>query len=121
MSTDHRSMNLSDFKPPRLPIARTAARMGHSDNLNIGLADPVNYHVRETSEEKFPRTMQMHGPSFRSLLDLTDGVIEFRDESIRGGGIAFGIPFAGRFCLSDRVRMEPNVWSGHQQQDADYR
>jgi hypothetical protein len=94
-------------------MARTAAPMGHSDNLNSGLRDPVNYHVRETSEEKSPRAMQMHGPSLGTLLDLTDGVIEFRDESIRGRGIAFGIPIVSRFCLGDRVRMEPNAWSGH--------
>ena len=105
-------MNLSDFKPPRLPIARPAARMGHSDNLNGGFANPVNYTVRKTSEEKSPRTMQMHSPSLRTLLDLTNGVIEFRDESIRGRGIAFGIPLVGRFCLNDGVRMNPNAWCG---------
>jgi len=113
VSTEHRSMNLSDFKPPRLPIAGTAAPMGHSNNLNGGSGDPVNYRVRETSEEKFPRTTQMHGPSLRTLLDLTDGVTELRDESIRGRGIAFGIPFVGSLCLSDCVRMEPNAWSVH--------
>ena len=66
--------------------------MGHSYNLNSGLGEPVNYRVRETPEEKSPRAAQMHGPPLRTLLDLTDGVIEFRDESTRGGGIAFGIP-----------------------------
>ena len=75
-------MDLSDFKPPRIPIARTAAPMGHRDNLDGGLGDPVNYRVRETSEEKFSRATQMHGPPLRSVLDLTDGVIEFRDESV---------------------------------------
>ena len=113
VSTNNLSINLADFKPPRLPIARTAAPMGHSDNLNGGLGDPVNYTVRETAEEKFPRTMQMHGPTLRTGLDLTDGVIEFRDESIRSRGIAFGIPLVCRLCLSDRVRMESNAWSGH--------
>ncbi len=88
------------LKPPRLPITRTALW-------------PVNYLVRETSEEKFPRTMQMHGPTLRSGLDLTDGVIEFRDESIRSRGIAFGIPRVGSLCLSNRVRMEPNAWRRH--------
>jgi len=83
------------------------------DNLNGGLGGPVNYSVRETSEEKFSRATQMHGPPLRTVLDLTDGVVEFRYESIRGRGIAFGIPFVGRLCLSDRVRMEPNAWSGH--------
>jgi len=87
--------------------------MRHSNNLNSGLGHPVNYRVRETAEEKSPRTMQMHGPPLRTVLDLTDGVIEFRDESICGRGIAFGIPLVGRLCLSDRVRMEPNAWSGH--------
>ena len=105
-------MDLPDLKP-RLPIARTAAPMGHSYNLNGGLGDPVNYRVRETPEEKSPRTAQMHGPPLRTLLDLTDGVIEFRDESIRRRGISFGIPIVSRLCLGDRVRMEPNAWSGH--------
>ena len=112
MNRDHLSMDLPDLKP-RLPIAGTAPPMGHSYNPNSGLGDPVNYCVRETSEEKSPRTPEMHGPPLRTLLDLTDGVIEFRDESTRGRGIAFGIPLVGRFCLSDRVRMEPNAWSGH--------
>jgi len=106
-------MDLSDLKPPRLPITRAAAPVGHSDNLNGGFRDPVNYTIRETAEEKFPRTMQMHGPTLRTSLDLTDGVVEFRDGSIRSRGIAFGIPLVGRSCVSDRVRMEPNVWSGH--------
>jgi hypothetical protein len=101
------------LKPPRLPITRTAASMGHSDNLNGRFGDPVNYPVGKTSEEKFPRTMQMHGPTLRTGLDLTDGVIEFRDESIRSREIAFCIPLVGSLCLSDRVRMEPNAWSGH--------
>src|SRR6266508_3033752 len=101
------------LKPPRLPITRTAAPMGHSDNLNGGFGDQVNYPVRETSEEKFPRTMQMHGPTLRIGLDLTDGVIEYRDESIRSRGIAFGIPRVGSLCLSNRVRMEPNAWRRH--------
>ncbi len=105
-------MDLPDLKP-RLPMARTAAPMGHSDNLNGGLGDPVNYRVRETSEEKFSRTTQMHGPPLRTLLDLADGAIEFRDESIRGRGIAFSIPIVSRLCLSDCVRMESNAWSGH--------
>ena len=88
-------MDLSDFKPPRPPIARTATPMGHRDNLDGGLVDPVNYPVRETSEEKFSRATQMHGPPLGTVLDLTDGVIEFRDESNRGRGIAFGIPLVG--------------------------
>lgn len=61
--------------------------MGHRDNLDGGFGNAVNYLVRETAEEKSPRATQMHDPSFRTLLDLTDGVIEFRDESIRGSGI----------------------------------
>ena len=69
--------------------------MGHRDNLDGGLVDPVNYPVRETSEEKFSRATQMHGPPLGTVLDLTDGVIEFRDESNRGRGIAFGIPLVG--------------------------
>ena len=56
--------------------------------------------------------MQMHRPTLRTGLDLTDGVIEFRDESICSSGIAFGIPLVGSLCLSDRLRMEPNAWSG---------
>jgi hypothetical protein len=106
-------MDLSDLKSPGLPITRTSPPVGHSNNLNGGFGNPVNYPVRETSEEKFPRTMQMHGPTLRTALDLSDGVIEFRDESIRGRGIAFGIPLVGSFCLSDRVRMEPNAWTSH--------
>ena len=112
MNSDHLSMDLPDLKP-RLPIAGTAASMGHSDNLNGGLDDPVNYRVRETPEEKSPRTAQMHGSPLRTGLDLADGVIEFRDESIRGRGIAFGIPVVSRLRLSDCVRMESNAWSGH--------
>ena len=103
------SMDLSDFKPPRLPIARTAARMGHRDNLDGGLGDQVNYPLREASEEKFSRATQMHRPPLGTVLDLTDGVIEFRGESIRGRGIAFGIPLVGSLYLSDRVRMEPTL------------
>ena len=113
MSTDHRCVKLSDCKLPRLPIARPASRMGHSDNLNGRFGNAVNNRVRETAEEKSPRAMQMHRPSLRPLSDLADGVIEFRDESICGSGIAFGIPIVSRFCLSDCCRMEPNAWSGH--------
>ena len=87
--------------------------MGHSDNLNSGLGDPVNYPVAETPEEKSPRTPQMHGPLLRTALDLTDGVIEFRDESIPSRATAFGILGVGSLCFSDRVRMESNAWSGH--------
>jgi hypothetical protein len=86
--------------------------MGHCDNLNGGFGDPVNYPVGETSEEKFPRTMQVHGPALRTRLDLTDGVIEFREESIRSSRIPLGILLVGSLCLSDRLRMEPNAWSG---------
>src|SRR5688500_6443032 len=107
------SIDSFDLKPPRPPITRTAAAMGQSDNLNGGMGEPVNYRVRETSEKKFSCTIQMHGPPLRTGLDLTDGVIELRDESIRSRGIAFGIPLVGSPGLSDRVRMEPNAWSGH--------
>ena len=105
-------MDLSVLKSPRLPITRTASPVGHRNHLNGGFGDPVNYPVRETSEEKFPRIMQMHRPTLRTGLDLTDGVIEFRDESICSSGIAFGIPLVGSLCLTDRLRMEPNAWSG---------
>ena len=105
-------MDLSVLKSPRLPITRTASPVGHRDHLNGGFGDPVNYPVRESSEEKFPRILQMHRPTLRTGLDLTDGVIEFRDESICSSGIAFGIPLVGSLCLSDRLRMEPNAWSG---------
>src|SRR5437667_6350677 len=71
-------MDLSVLKSPRLPITRTASPVGHRNHLNGGFGDPVNYPVRETSEEKFPRIMQMHRPTLRTGLDLTDGVIEFR-------------------------------------------
>jgi len=106
-------MDLSGLNSPRLPITRTAAPVGHSDNLNGGFGDPVNYPVRETSEEKFPRAMQMNGPTLRTGLDLTNGVIEFRDERIRSREIAVDIPLVGSLCLSDRVRMEPNAWTSH--------
>ena len=105
-------MDLSVLKPSRLPITRTASPVSHRDNLNGGFGDPVNYPVRETSAETFPRIMQMHRPTLPTGLDLTDGVIEFSDESICGSGIAFGIPPIGSLCLSDRLRMEPNAWSG---------
>ena len=62
------------------------------------------------SVEKFPCIMQMHRPTLRTGLNLTDGVIEFRDESICSSGIAFGLPLVGSLCLSDRLRMEPNAW-----------
>ena len=71
--------------------------MGPCDNLNGGFGDPVNY-LRETSEEKFPSSMPMHGPALRTGLDLTDGVIEFRHESICSRGIAFGIPLVAAFA-----------------------
>jgi hypothetical protein len=106
-------MDLSVLKPPGLPITRTASAMGHCDNLNGGFGDSVNYPVGETSEEKFPRTMQVHGPALRTRLDLTDGVIELREESIRSSRIPLGLPLVGSLCLSDRLRMEPNAWSGH--------
>src|SRR5580765_6581752 len=77
-------MDLSVLKPSRLPISRTASPVSHRDDLNGGFGDPVNYPVRKTSEKKFPRIMQMHRPTLRTGLDLTDGVIEFNDESICG-------------------------------------
>ena len=105
-------MDLSVLKSPRLPIARTVSPVGHRDHLNGGFGYPLNYPVRKTSEAKFPLIMQMHRPALRTGLDLTDGVIEFRDESICSSGIAFGIPLVGSLCLSDRLRMESNAWSG---------
>jgi hypothetical protein len=105
-------MDLSVLKSPRLPITRTASSVRHRDYLNGEFGDPVKYSVRETSEEKFPRIIQMHRPPLRTGLDLPDGVIEFRDKSFCGSGIAFGIPVVGSLCLSDRLRMESNAWSG---------
>ena len=113
VSSDQLIMDLSAFKAPRPPIARTAAPMGHSDNLNCGSGDPVDYRVWKTSEKKFSGATQMYGPPLRTALDLTDGVAQFRDESIRGRGIAFRIPIVSRLRLGDRLRMEPNAWKGH--------
>src|SRR5262249_31344588 len=92
---------------------RTAMPVGDSDDLNGGSGVPVNYSVRETPEEKFPRAKQVHGPTLWTVLDSTDGVVQFKDESIRSKGITFGIPFIGGLCFSDRIRMEPNAWNGH--------
>jgi hypothetical protein len=101
------------LKPPPLRVTRTASSVGHCDDLNDRIRDPVNYRVGKTSEEKFPRAMQVHGPTLRIGLDLTNGEIELSDKSIRGRGIAFGISLVGSLCLSDRVRMELNAWSAH--------
>jgi hypothetical protein len=77
-------MDLLGLESAGSPVPRTAASVGDCDDLNFSCCS----------------------------MDLTDGVIEFRDESICSSGIAFGIPLVGSLCLSDRLRMEPNAWSG---------
>ena len=106
-------MDLFVLKPPRPPVPRTAASVGDGDDLKFSFCDSVNYAVRKPSEEKLPRTVQVHWPSLGTAFDFTDGVIELGHESICGGGIAFGIPPIGSPCLCDGIRMDPNAWSGH--------
>jgi hypothetical protein len=105
-------MDLLGLKSAGSPVPRTAASVGDCDDLNFSCCSSVNYAVRKPPKEKFPRIMQMHRPTLRTGVDLTDGIIEFRDESLCSSGIAFGIPLVGSLCLSDRLRMEPNAWSG---------
>jgi len=58
----------------------------------VDFDDPINHLVGKTPEEKFPRAVHMHRPTFGVVLDLSDSVIGFRNKSVRSGGIAIAIP-----------------------------
>lgn len=87
--------------------------MSHSDNLNGRFDDPVNHRVGKTSEQNFPRALDVDRPTAGIALDLTDGMIEFHNKSTRGGRIALKVPLVRGFGFSDRVRVESNASSGH--------
>lgn len=102
VSTNNLSINLADFKPPRLPIARTAAPMGHSDNLNGGLGDPVNFRGKLGGEISLYPANAWSTAQDRSGF----GVIEFRDESVDCVRHTNRRPL-----LPQRSRQdEPNAW-----------
>lgn len=106
-------MNPSFLKSSRFPISRTASSVGDSDNLDGRFSDPVNHSIGETSEHKSPRSLRVHRPNLGFALDLTNGVIKFRNKSICRGGIALSVPLVRRVGLGDRLGMESNVLSGH--------
>jgi len=106
-------MSSSFLKSSRLPISGTTASVSHSDDLDSGFDDPINHLVGKTPEEKFPRAVHMHRPTFGVVLDLSDSVIEFRNKSVGSGGIAIAISLVRCLTLGDRVGMKSNASSGH--------
>ena len=106
-------MDSSVLKPPRFAVTKTASPVGNRDDLNGRFHDPVNYGVRKTPKKNLPRVMLTQWPTLRTFENFTYGLIERGNESVRCGGIAFGIPLIGSLCLSYRVGMEPNAWTGH--------
>ena len=108
-----RFMGSSFLHSSGLPISRAAASVSHRDNLKGGFDDPVNHRVGETSKENLSCALDVDWPTVRINLDLTDGMIEFRNERLCGGGIALSVPLICGFRLGDRVRVESNASSGH--------
>jgi len=96
------------------PVPWTTAAVGHGENLNRRFCNPINYAIGETAEEILPRSVQVHRPSLRSALHLTDRVIELGYESICRGEIALGIPLIGSSRLCDGLGMELNAWTSHE-------
>src|SRR5947208_14564448 len=80
---------------PGSPVPWTTVAVGHGENLNRRFCNPINYAIGETAEEILPRSVQVHRPSLRSALQLTDRVIEVGYENIYQGEIALGIPLLG--------------------------
>ncbi len=98
---------------PHFPVSGATASVGHGDDLDCCWRDPINHRVGKTAQEKFSCAVQVHRRAFRAFGNFTDRVIELGYESIGSRGITFGIPLVGSPCLSYRVRMEPNAWTGH--------
>src|SRR5205823_622870 len=99
MRADPKWLNL---ELPGSPVPWTTAAVGHSENLNRRFCNPINYAIGETAEEILPRSVQVHRPSLRSALRLTDRAI------------ALGIPLLGSSRLCDGLGMELNAWTSHE-------
>src|SRR5207237_3798071 len=93
MRADPKWLNL---ELPGSPVPWTTAAVGHGENLNRRFCNPINYAIGETAEEIPLRSVQVHRPSLRSALHLTDRVIELGYESICREEIALGIPLIAR-------------------------
>jgi hypothetical protein len=106
-------MDLFALKASPSPVAGTAATVGHGDDLDGGVCKSINYRVWETAQEKLPCAVQVQRPALRAVGNFTDGVIDGRDESVCGSGVAFGVPLVRSFCLSDRAWVEFNAWTSH--------
>ena len=111
MRADPKWLNL---ELPGSPVPWTTAAVGHGENLNRRFCNPINYAIGETAEEILPRSVQVHRPSLRSALHLTDRVIELGYESVCRGEIALGIPLIGSSRLCDGLGMELNAWTSHE-------
>src|SRR5207244_7636217 len=77
MRADPKWLNL---ELPGSPVPWTTAAVGHGENLNRRFCNPINYAIGETAEEIPLRSVQVHRPSLRSALHLTDRVIERSEE-----------------------------------------
>src|SRR5213593_2989187 len=99
MRADPKWLNL---ELPGSPVPWTTAAVGHGENLNRRFCNPINYAIGETAEEIPLRTVQVHRPSLRSALHLTDRAI------------ALGIPLIGSSRLCDGLGMELHAWTSHE-------
>ncbi len=102
------------LEPPGSPVTRTTTAVRYGDNLNGRFCNPINHGKRKPTEEILAGPVQMHRPSVRSGLDLSDRVIEFGYESICRGEIALSIPEIGSSRLSDGFGMNLNAWTSHE-------
>ena len=87
--------------------------MRNGDDLDDGVAFPVNHGKRESVQKIPPSSVGMFGPATRLLGDLLDGVVDFGYKSVRSSFAAGLIPFPCGDRLGDGLRVEFHRTRGH--------
>ncbi len=95
------------------PVARAAASMGHSYDLDRCIGHSINHSVGKSAKKIFSCVVRILRPARRTVTDDTDGVVEGRHKGRGGRRIALGIPIVSRLGFGDSAGVKSNAWRGH--------
>jgi len=102
-----------DLPTPSSPVARTAASVCYSDDLDRCVRHSIDHRVRESAQKIFPGAVRMPRPALRLVANGKNAIVQSRYKSSGGSRVALGIPIVSRLGFGDSAGVKSNAWRGH--------
>ena len=99
---------------PILPVTGAPTLVGHGDNLNPLLAEPVDEAERKAGKHNAPRSVQMNGPTLWSRKRTLDDKGDLLHKCPSRDEAALGIPVlrVEKLLLCGRVKFDFRIHGG---------